>query len=116
MKLLWVLCAAALAAAFPGTAHAAELFGGVHGKLLAVFFVLGLCGSAGAYAPGMALFEVAVFFMLYAVAVAIGGEVARHGPRALRLIGQAVAVAGAFYTLKFVVAYCASFSLGKIWW
>jgi O-antigen ligase len=59
----------------------------------------------------MAIFEVAVFFMLYAVAVAVAGEVARNGVQALRLIGQIIAVAGALYTIKFFVAYCAAYSL-----
>jgi O-antigen ligase len=88
-----------------------QLFSGVDGKLLAAFFLLGVCGSATAYAPRMAIFEVAVFFMLYAVAVAVAREIARHGVRALRLIAQVIAGAGALYTVKFFVAYCAAYSL-----
>jgi O-antigen ligase len=88
-----------------------RLFSGAHGKLLAAFFLLGLAGSTVAYAPRLAFLEVSIFFMLYVVAAAVAGEVARRGPEALRLIGQIIAAAGALYTIKFFVAYVASFSL-----
>jgi O-antigen ligase len=89
-----------------------RLFIGTQGKLLAAFFLLGAAGSATAWAPRLAWFEVSIFFMLFVFAAAIAGEVARRGPQALRLAGQIIAVAGVLYTIKFLVAYCASFSLG----
>jgi len=87
-----------------------RLFSGAQGKLLAAFFLLGVAGSTVAYAPGLASLEVAIIFMLYVFAVAVAGDVARRGPEALRLVGQIIAAAGALYTIKFFVAYCASFS------
>lgn len=101
---LWLV---ATRSALPG-----RLFPGKAGKALALFFLLGLLGSIRAYAPRMAFFEVALLFLLYAVAVAGGAEIARRGLPGMLWLLRLLGVAGALYAFKFLVAYFGSFSLG----
>jgi O-antigen ligase len=89
-----------------------RLFSGTSGKLLAVFFLLGVLGSITAFAPRLAFFEVSTFFLLYAIAGAIAAEIAGGGPIALHTVTQLLGVAGALYTFLFFVAYVGSFGLG----
>ena len=61
---------------------------------------------------GWPCFEVASLFLLYVLALALAGDVARGGVATLRMAACCVAVAGVLYAAKFLVAYVASFSLG----
>jgi putative inorganic carbon (HCO3(-)) transporter len=90
-----------------------RMFAGAAGKLLAAFFLFGVLGSATAFAPHFAFFEVAVFFLLYLCARGVADEVARNPARTLSFITQAIAVAGALYTFKFFVAYFGGLYLGN---
>ncbi|GAB3427368.1 O-antigen ligase family protein [Massilia solisilvae] len=90
---------------------AGRLFAGAAGKMLAVFFLLGMLSSIQAREPRLAAFETSVFFLLYAVAIAAGAEIAKRGLPALLRILQVVAIAGALYTIKFFAAYFGSFYL-----
>lgn len=81
-------------------------------KPLIAFFALGLVSSVFAFAPRFAFFEVASFFLLYVLARLIGQEIARAGNAYLLWILQAMAVACAVYSLKFVGHYIVSLSFG----
>ncbi|GAB3404691.1 O-antigen ligase family protein [Massilia agilis] len=89
-----------------------RLFAGAVGKTLAAFFLFGLLSSVLAREPRLAAFETSIFFLLYAIAIAAGAEIAKCGLPALVRILQIVAIAGVLYTLKFFVAYFGSFHLG----
>lgn len=89
-----------------------QLFAGTGGKSLALFFLLGLLASVQARDPRLALFEVSSFFLLYAVAVVAGAEIAARGLPAIVRLLQFVAFAGALYAFKFLVAYFGSYNLG----
>lgn len=103
-------CGAWLATLRP--AVAGNLFAGPAGKALVLFFMFGLLASAPAREPLLAYFEVAVFFLLYLAAAGAGAEIAVRGLPAIVRLLQVVAVAGALYAFKFLVAYFGSFHLG----
>lgn len=88
------------------------LFAGRAGKALAAFFLLGIVSSAQAREPGLAAFEVSLFFLLYAVASTAAAEIAGRGLSPIVRLLQIVALTGALYTIKFFVAYFGSFALG----
>lgn len=89
-----------------------RLFAGLAGKLLAAFFLLGSLSSSLAPVPQFAAVEVALFFLLYLLAVEVGRQIASR-PQVLRMLLQLVAVAGGLYAFKFIVAYVAALSLGN---
>jgi len=82
------------------------------GKPLAVFFLLGILGSLGAFSPSYALFEVAIFFLLYLFAWGIADEIGRTGNVGLLTLISVMAVTCALYSVQFWVAYVAGFALG----
>jgi putative inorganic carbon (hco3(-)) transporter len=81
-------------------------------KPLAIFFTLGVAGSIMAFAPVLALCEVAMLFLLYIWSLVLAEEIADHGPATLLLVLQALGVVSVLYASQFVVAYFGSFSLG----
>jgi putative inorganic carbon (HCO3(-)) transporter len=89
-----------------------ETFGGTHGKFIAAFFTLGIVSSLSAFRPQYAVFEVSTVFLLYVLAKALAGEIARRGAETLHLVIQAVGAMAALYTLNFVFDYLGSVSLG----
>lgn len=103
-------CGAWLATLRP--AVAGQLFAGVAGKALALFFLFGLLASIPAREPLLAYVEVSVFFLLYLAAAGAGAEIAVRGLPAIVQLLKVVGVAGALYTFKFFVAYVGSFILG----
>lgn len=93
-------------------AASSKVTSGSTGKLLAAFFALGILGSAMAFDPRFAFFEVATFFLLYLAATAVACEIGHHGNTALRLVLKGIAAAGAFYTLRIALDYISNMSLG----
>jgi hypothetical protein len=81
-------------------------------RSLAVFFVLGVLGSFMAFAPGLAMCEVSMLFLLYMWSLVLAEEIADHGPTALLFVLQALGAVSALYASQFAVAYFGSFSLG----
>jgi putative inorganic carbon (HCO3(-)) transporter len=106
-----VLAVVAVFAAFAGKRGGA-LFRARADKPLMLFFLLGLGGSALAFAPGLALFEVAAFFLLYLFALLIAREIAAGGNDSLLLLLQAVACICALHAVQFLVTYGVKMSLG----
>jgi putative inorganic carbon (HCO3(-)) transporter len=104
-----VLVVAALAAL--ATKQVPQLFQARAGKPLAMFFLLGILGSIGAFSPAYALFEVSIFFLLYLFAQLIAGEIARGGNMTMLALVQVMALTCALYSLQFWVAYSAGFVL-----
>lgn len=87
-------------------------FRGRAGIALAAFFVLGIVSAALAFAPRLALFEVANFFLLYVLASATAEEIARNGQASFLAAIRALAFACAPYVFLFIVAYVGGLSLG----
>lgn len=81
-------------------------------RSLAAFFALGLLGSIMAFAPGLALCEVSMLFLLYVWSLVLAGEIAEHGPGALLLVLQTLGAVSGLYASLFAIAYFGSFSLG----
>lgn len=108
---LGVLLAMTLAMLLAQPATAGRLFSSRAEKPLAVFFLFGLLGSVLAFSPGLALAELSIFFLLYLLALFVAHEIAQGGsPVMLRLV-QLMAVICILHSLKFWVAYGASFVL-----
>jgi len=89
----------------------ARLFAGHAGKALMAFFALGILGTATAFSPRLAAFEVANLFLLYVAGMTTAEELARYGQRGLRLILTCMAAACVLYACLFVVVYIGSLSL-----
>lgn len=88
-----------------------DAIGTTSGKLTAAFFALGLLSSLPAFRPQYAFFEVSILFLLYILAQAVAGDIARRGVDALRLVLQAIGAMASLYTLNFVFDYLGSISL-----
>jgi putative inorganic carbon (HCO3(-)) transporter len=91
---------------------ATDLFAGRAGIALAAFFGLGILGTAFAYSPRHAFFEVANLFLLCLLAFMVAAEIARNGQPALLRILQCLALVCGFYAFLFIVAYVGGLSLG----
>ena len=114
-RMLEVAVLTAVAAAAVATAAmrgATSLFDAPASKPLAIFFLLGILGSAHAFSPSHALFEVAIFFLLYLFAQLIASEIARDGNAGLLALVHVMAIVCALYSVQFWVAYVAGFALG----
>jgi O-antigen ligase len=111
-RLLGVALLVLAALAVLAMRQATPVFRARAGKLLAVFFLLGVLGSAGAFSPTYALFEVSIFFLLYVLALVIAGEIACNGSASMLVPVQAMAITCALYSMQFWVAYGAGFALG----
>jgi putative inorganic carbon (HCO3(-)) transporter len=107
-----LMAVAAAAAATAAMRSAPPLFDAPTGKPLAIFFLLGLLGSVQAFSTSHALFEVAIFFLLYLFAQLIAGEIARDGNAGLLALVRVMAIVCALYSVQFWVAYAAGFALG----
>lgn len=111
VEMIAVLTGAGLALSGRG-ATAADLFAGRAGIALAAFFGLGLLGTAFAFSPRFAFFEVANLFLLYLLAFMVAAEIARNGQQGLLSILRGLAFVCAFYAFLFIVAYVGGLSLG----
>jgi putative inorganic carbon (HCO3(-)) transporter len=108
---LGVLLAMTLAVLVLRPAALGGLFGLRAEKPLAAFFLLGIAGSAFAFSPGRALTEVSLLFLLYLFARLVAAEIAQGGRAVMLRLVQLVAIVCALHSLKFWVAYVASFIL-----
>lgn len=90
-----------------------DLFGGIPGKAVAAFFILGILGAVSAYSPRFASFEVANLFLLYQLAATVAAEIAHHGQRSIVTVLRWLGAACAPYVFLFLVAYVGALHLGN---
>jgi putative inorganic carbon (HCO3(-)) transporter len=78
----------------------------------AAFFMLGAISSVVAMSPRHAFLEVAIFLMLFLLALCIAGEIAGDSARYIPLVLKACAFGSLLYAIKIVVIYGTALSLG----
>jgi len=88
------------------------LFRARAGQALAAFFLLGILGSLYAFSPSYALFEVAIFFLLYVFALNIADEIVRTDNAGMLALVRIMGLICVLYSVQFWVAYVAGFALG----
>lgn len=79
---------------------------------LAGFFLLGTVSSILAFAPRLALYEVASLMLLLLVALSVAAEIARSGADSLLRVLQALGAICLLYTFKISVVYVTGFVIG----
>jgi putative inorganic carbon (HCO3(-)) transporter len=77
----------------------------------AAFFLLGAVSSVVAMSPRHAFLEVAIFLMLFLLALCVAGEIAGDSARYIPLVLRACAFGSLLYAIKIMVIYGTALSL-----